>query len=287
VKYDLERSPHAVCRALRTAKAIVERAIDSGSKMSCPGCGLAGRKDDACTHMTCPKCTTIWCYVCGLDVKSCDKALPREGRPIDDIFLHNQDWETNDKRCPMYLTQILEVDMSWLGENWEERATDDDFEDDEKCLDHFHRFQTIRNLQRARETVGARDFEAVFENFGSIKNSGYTLEEIVSTCTDNLIDREEFLRYRVEPDDDSEDDDQEDEDDGAGSNQDGVAVANSEDSEEGEWEAVPEEMTRAALAEEEHMTQAIERSQASLQEEEQLREALEASAETSRNAERG
>ena len=87
--------------------------------MICPGCKLAGRKDDACTHMTCTKCITEWCYVCGLDVKSCDKEAPREGGRVNDIYLHNKDWEINEKRCPMYLTKILEVDLHWLGENWE------------------------------------------------------------------------------------------------------------------------------------------------------------------------
>jgi len=38
---------------------------------------------------------------------------------VNDIYLHNKDWEINEKRCPMYLTQILEVDLHWLGENWE------------------------------------------------------------------------------------------------------------------------------------------------------------------------
>ena len=35
-----------------------------------------------------------------------DKAPPAPGRPVDDIFLHNADWEVNGKRRPMYLTQI-------------------------------------------------------------------------------------------------------------------------------------------------------------------------------------
>jgi hypothetical protein len=118
-KYDIETSPHKKCVELREPKRLIELAIEEGSKMRCPGCKLAGRKDDACTHMTCTKCTTEWCYVCGLDVEACDKASPREGGEVNDIYLHNRDWEINEKRCPMYLTQILEVDLHWLGENWE------------------------------------------------------------------------------------------------------------------------------------------------------------------------
>ena len=118
-KYDINKTPHKKCAELREPKRLIEQAIEEGSKMICPGCKLAGRKDDACTHMTCTKCITEWCYVCGLDVKSCDKEAPREGGRVNDIYLHNKDWEINEKRCPMYLTQILEVDLHWLGENWE------------------------------------------------------------------------------------------------------------------------------------------------------------------------
>jgi len=257
-KYDIEKSPHAICKALRFAKTKIEQAIEEGSNMQCPGCGLAGRKDDACTHMTCPKCTTVWCYVCGLHVKDCDKALARPGRPIDDIFLHNQDWEINEKRCPMYLTQILEVDLHWLGNDWEERATDEDFEDDEKCLDYFHRFRTIQKLQQARDEIGHDDFQAVFENFDSVKNSGYNLEEVISTCTDKLIDREEYLQYHHEVEGDEEDEDNEDfsaddTDEGEGNGSD-----IGDEGSEHEWEAVPDAMTRAVIQEEEQVRSAVE-----------------------------
>ena len=33
--------------------------------------------------------------------------------------------------------------MNWMGEGWEENASDEDFEDDERCLDYLHRFKTI------------------------------------------------------------------------------------------------------------------------------------------------
>ena len=274
-KYDIEKSPHAICKALRFAKTKIEQAIEEGSNMQCPGCGLSGRKDDACTHMTCPKCTTVWCYVCGLHVKDCDKANARPGRPIDDIFLHNQDWEINEKRCPMYLTQILEVDLHWLGGDWEDRAIDEDFEDDEKCLDYFHRFRTIKKLQQARDEIGHDDFQAVFEHFDSVKNSGYTLEEVISTCTDKLIDREEYLQYHHEAEGDEEDEDNEglsaddmDESEGNGSDIE-------DEGSEHEWEAVPDAMTRAVVQEEEQMRSAMEASRMSAQEDELIRRVME------------
>ena len=143
---DAAKSQHELCKSLRFVKDKVEKAIELGSQMQCPGCGLSGRKDDACTHsksseqsrsyvpnlacrltcfasfnciitVTCTKCDTEWCYVCGLSVQDCDKAIPREGRPENDIYLHNRDWEINEKRCPMCLSQILQVDQNWLGED--------------------------------------------------------------------------------------------------------------------------------------------------------------------------
>jgi hypothetical protein len=203
-KYDIDKSPHNKCAQLREPKRLIEQAIEEGSKMRCPGCQLAGRKDDACTHMTCTKCSTEWCYVCGLDVESCDKEAPRVGGRVNDIYLHNRDWEMNAKRCPMYLTQILEVDLHWLGENWEENATNEDFEDDEKCLDYLHRFRTIKLLQQVLKKIGKSAFISTFVEFDGIRNCGYTYSEVVSTCTDQLIDRREFLENRgIRVDDDT------------------------------------------------------------------------------------
>lgn len=143
-----------------------------------------------------------------------------------------------------------------------------DFEDDEKCLDYFHRFQTIRKLQEVRDIVGHNDFAAVFSNFESVKNSGYTLEEIISTSTDTLIDREEYLQYRME---DEEDDEEED------------AVNEDEDENEEVWETVPPEMTGAVLIEQNQVAQAIEASRASAEEDEQIRETMEASRNSTEN----
>jgi hypothetical protein len=128
--------------------------------MPCPVCGLRGIKDESCMHMKCPRCETPWCYLCGLSVKDCDKAPARPGMPVDDIFLHNADWQTNEKRCPMYLTQvrfvcsaeqmplfpdgfvldaqILDIDPSWMGE-YDEDSMGEDEVDDQRCLEYFHR----------------------------------------------------------------------------------------------------------------------------------------------------
>ena len=196
----LELQGHLItCAQLRLPKAIFEEAIECGGKMCCPKCHLAGRKDDACTHMSCPRCSTPWCYVCGLSVADCDKSAPLPGDTVgSEIFLHNTDWETNEARCPMYLTQIIEVDPEWLGQDWRETATDQDFDDDNQCLEYFHRWQTIKRLQQARTNMGAENFELLFVHFASVRNCGFGLEEIMKTDTSKLIDRSNWMDEREE-----------------------------------------------------------------------------------------
>jgi len=58
------------------------------------------------------------------------------------------------------------------------------FQDDEKCLDYFHRFRTIKLLQAVRKEIGEKEFVSAFVNFDGIRNSGYSIDEIVNTCTD-------------------------------------------------------------------------------------------------------
>ena len=73
------------------------------------------------------------------------------------------------------------------------KCCDEDFADDEKCLDYLHRFKTIKLLQEVREKVGHKKFVGAFVSFESIKNCGYTVNEVVSTETDHLIDRSAFI----------------------------------------------------------------------------------------------
>jgi len=79
---------------------------------------------------------------------------------------------------------------------WKENASNEDIEDDEKCLDYFHRFRTIKLLQDVLENVGKKAFISAFIGFESIQNCGYTYADVVSTCTDHLIDRREYLKSR-------------------------------------------------------------------------------------------
>lgn len=139
---------HLQCSALRREKTAFDEAILAGSGMACPGCNVVGRKDGTCTHMTCSGCATVWCYLCGLSVDDCDKA-PRYGEASQEpIYGHNEGWEENPKRCPMYISMIAEVDGEW---DFEEELDDSDADYDEQdleelCLNKFHRYRTLQKL---------------------------------------------------------------------------------------------------------------------------------------------
>ena len=173
------------------------------------------------------------------------------------------------------------MDLSWLGGDGENRAADEDFEDDNICLDHFHRIRTLRKLQEAYNRMDPEEFFDVFENFDSVKNSGYTIEEIFSTRTDKLIDRGEYIRTHERGDDDevegsgdiginheteegaSDSDDDSDE---------GLVEEESDD-EDDEFEVVPEHMTQAVIQEEDEVRRALEESMQLLRDTEEEDEA--------------
>lgn len=147
------RETHLLCYELRDEKEAFDKAIVAGNGMPCPGCGVVGRKDGMCTHMICSGCEQEWCYLCGLSVDDCDKA-PRTGDAADEpIYGHNEDWETNPLRCPMYINKIAEIDEDWVlsedtidsdGE-YDDELDEEDFEN--LCLDKFHKWQALQKLK--------------------------------------------------------------------------------------------------------------------------------------------
>ena len=129
---------------------------------------------------------------------------------------------------------------------------DADFEDDERCLDHLHRHKTICLLQEVLREVGLESFQAVFDHFETIKNAGYTVEEVVETDTENLIDRSDYVQRLEEEEGESDEDDMDEYENGDDS---------PSDDEEGSFEQVPDEMTDAVLQEERQLRDAIAASQ--------------------------
>lgn len=141
------REKHLMCHALRKEKVKFDDAMAKGNGMACPGpnCGIIGRKDGMCTHMTCNSCQTIWCYLCGLSVDQCDKSPRPSGISI---YGHNQDWQTNPARCPMYISDLGEVDEEWDLVH-EVADNDEEFDQEElelACLEKFHKWLALKQL---------------------------------------------------------------------------------------------------------------------------------------------
>ena len=146
---------------LGTSCKLFDEALSAGQK--CPRCKLGGVKDDACTHMTCANCQTVWCYVCGLDVASdeCDKAPDDGSGDSRPEYRHNKEWHSNERRCPMYLTEIHDLDPSWPVEEAD-------------ALEHLHRQQTLRRLRAAYDRIGPEAYAQLVEaapRYGSSRNN--------------------------------------------------------------------------------------------------------------------
>jgi hypothetical protein len=159
---------HLECVRLRDTRLQFDSALERGEQGTCPHCGFKGRKDDACMHMTCENCSGDWCYFCGEaeEKVDCDETSVANGSKR--LYAHNVDWEENSKRCPMYLTQINEVDPSWPEK------------DDEQCLNHFHKKRAIDELRKFRGAVGENSFMELWQapTMGAVRACGHTLEEI-------------------------------------------------------------------------------------------------------------
>ncbi|CAF3011052.1 unnamed protein product [Rotaria sp. Silwood2] len=157
-----EMERHFICAELADDKQIVDGYLELGQKVPCPNCGLAGRKDHGCTHMTCPTCAQVWCYFCGKKVEDCD----REQGGENGIHDHNVQWDCNPNRCPIYLKQIADVDDRWP-------------DNEEDCLVRFHRIRTLRLLREAFEKLGLNRMDELDRHFNIISSSDYTWDEIL------------------------------------------------------------------------------------------------------------
>jgi len=124
-------------------------------------------KDGECTHIKCPKCTTMWCYVCGLDEDACDKEEIQDGIRKEKIFGHNEDWKTNPKRCPLYLNEVHPID---------DRYT----EEDNQCKEFLHKLLLYKEVREFINKHSEEVLNEVFETFPAISNHGVDIEEAMT-----------------------------------------------------------------------------------------------------------
>ena len=127
---------HLKCfKFMELRKELVD-AITNGGQRQCPKWKIRRRKDNACTHMTWDKCNAVYWYVWEQSADKVDveggESCTEEG--ISRLFEHNEDWETNEKRCPLWLERIQQIDKRWP-------------DDAEESWNYFHKLLTISNLK--------------------------------------------------------------------------------------------------------------------------------------------
>jgi hypothetical protein len=139
---------------------------EQSQTVACPNseCNVpAGLKDDACLHMTCNACNTQYCYFCKLKIDQCDQATAAElaqagaGLGMSPIYRHNVNWVENRKRCPMYLTELSEVDAQWP------------HGDDQACVERLSRLQALKALSDVYNEMGDAVFQRLQAAFGPVK----------------------------------------------------------------------------------------------------------------------
>jgi len=152
------------CWKYMMPKALVERACEIAMNGSCPDCGKSGRKDDNCTHINdCPgtksgkRCNASWCYLCGLKAEDCDK--------LGEYMMgHNEEWQPNLKRCPLYIQELHIVDRK--------------FEDDAtQAGNEFHRQRTLHYLQHVLNSLKGNVVVGLTSQFPAVLQ-GFTINEI-------------------------------------------------------------------------------------------------------------
>jgi len=111
----------------------VLETLAEASTMTCPSCKKKWQKDLACTHMTCEKCSTVWCYHCGIDKKE----LGEDWSP------HNE-WDLDTKedsgRCPMYLH--YKYGKKKVGNRMDGPP--------EEALEEFHRIKQTKAIEKLK-----------------------------------------------------------------------------------------------------------------------------------------
>ena len=104
-----------------------------------PKCGKGGRKNLQCTHIKCNRCSHEFCYFWGVSFNKVDKEDPKGNKNE-----HNHDWRRNDKRCPLFLNLIHNIDNRWP-------------KGDAECQDYFHKMLVYKkNLENTLKRLARR-----------------------------------------------------------------------------------------------------------------------------------
>ena len=69
-------------------------------------------------------------------------------------YQHNHNWQSDERRCPMYLTEINQLDPSWPA-------------NDREAVDRLLRFRVLRNLKREFDKMGSDAYARMVAAFPS------------------------------------------------------------------------------------------------------------------------
>ncbi|CAI2362372.1 unnamed protein product [Moneuplotes crassus] len=162
-----QMNKHFTCYDSKILKEEWEEILMKGSSRSCPKCGYGGIKDENCTHIICAKCSTMWCYFCGLSEKDCDKDPEIAARSTKKIFGHNKNWETNAKRCPLFITKIVKIDSRYSSK-------------DEKCQKVFHKLILYTEVRNFINKHGMKAYKGLMKQFPPLADHGIDIKKAMS-----------------------------------------------------------------------------------------------------------
>jgi hypothetical protein len=164
-----DEEKHFDCASHGCIKKEIDEAIENGLKVSCPVCETGGRKDeDSCTHMTCIKCSEIYCYICGLSCTQFEGADSDEDSSTN-FNHHNSQWEYIDTRCPMYFNDINNCDEDWPCTGCES-----------DLVDFFHRKKILKNLYQVFERNDIELIREMEDRFKWLEKSDISIKQVLN-----------------------------------------------------------------------------------------------------------
>ena len=79
----------------------------------------------------------------------------------------SNNWQTNAKRWPLYLTDINSIDRRWPTSKSD-------------CVDFFHKLLTYQKLKPFIKKIGTEAFKMVYKDFESLQSYGIEIDEILN-----------------------------------------------------------------------------------------------------------
>jgi hypothetical protein len=140
-------------------------ALEDAAGIKCPTCKQRGQKlPSECTHITCD-CGTVYCYCCGLSGADVDTSDEYASTDIDRLYGHNDDYSTDEKRCPMWLINFGDKMSNWPS-------------DVEKAQKKFHKMKACDRLKKAKDEISQWEWESFMD-----------LDETVKTLVEKYVSK--------------------------------------------------------------------------------------------------